>query len=403
MTILRARYVFPVDRPPIEDGAVTVEGGWIRAVGRFAGEAEAIDLGDAAIIPGLVNAHTHLEFSDLAQPLGEPGMSLPRWIRRVIEHRERSVLPGTMRQTDNRESVEVGLEESARCGVTTLGEISQKAVILPGVSLDLTLFQELRALRTCEIPRVMQLAESMANDSRADYRRGLSPHAPYTVHHNLLDAIVALSAEHRLPIAMHLAESAEELQYLQHQTGEFRDLLEDRDAWAPDAAIANSTPLDYLQRLEGAHRCLVIHGNFLNDEELDFLAARNERMSVVYCPRTHAYFQHKPYPLGKMLDRGVPVALGTDSRASNPDLDLRKEMQFVIDHHGVSPEVALRLGTFAGAWALGIARECGTVSAGKLANLAVLQLANHKSANPHESLFDPEARVAATFFQGRVV
>ena len=87
MLRLRARYVFPVDQPPIENGLVTIDGEWILEVGHYDGEAETIDLGDVAIIPGLVNAHTHLEFSDLEKPLGEPGMSLPWWIRAVIEQR----------------------------------------------------------------------------------------------------------------------------------------------------------------------------------------------------------------------------------------------------------------------------------------------------------------------------
>jgi cytosine/adenosine deaminase-related metal-dependent hydrolase len=403
MTTLRARYVFPVDRPPIENGVVGFKGEHIVEVGQFQGQTDAIDLGDVAIIPGLVNAHTHLEFSDLKRPLGQPGMSLPRWIRAVIEHRDQSLQPGDTYRTDARDPAETGLQESARCGVTMIGEIAQVVGLHPGIPLDLTVFQELRAPRAYEIPMAMHFAESVAEYPSSEYRSGLSPHAPYTVHWELLEAVVALSAEHELPVAMHLAESLQELEFLRNESGEFRELLEDRGAWEPAAALPQSKPLDYLQRLNKAHRSLVVHGNYLDEEEIDFLAAHRGQMSVVYCPRTHAYFEHQHYALGKMLERGVRVALGTDSRASNPDLDLRKEMQFVVNDHFISPERALRLGTVEGVEALGLGDIAGTITAGKLANLAVMQIPNRTPADLHELLLDASARATVTICRGCMV
>ncbi len=132
-----------------------------------------------------------------------------------------------------------------------------------------------------------------------------------------------------VPVAMHLAESREELDLLRDGTGPFQDLLDERSMWDPQAIPLGSRPLDYLRMLADAPRALVIHGNYLDDEELAFLGANRERMSLVYCPRTHAYFFHPPYPLGRALAAGVHVALGTDSRASNPDLSLLEEMRFV--------------------------------------------------------------------------
>jgi cytosine/adenosine deaminase-related metal-dependent hydrolase len=295
------------------------------------------------------------------------------------------------------------LEESTRCGVAALGEIAQVAAVYPDVALDLTVFYELRALRADEVSAAMQVAESVAEHTSSDCRSGLSPHAPYTVHWRLLDSIVALSAQHRLPVAMHLAESLQELEFLRNESGEFRELLEERGAWVPRAALPQSKPLDYLQRLARAHRALVIHGNYLDDEEIDFLAANRGRMSVVFCPRTHAYFEHQPYPLRKLLNRGVRVALGTDSRASNPDLDLRKEMQFLIDHFAVSPEEALRVGTMDGAAALGLGGFAGTITAGKGAHLAIVRIPSRTPKDLYELLFDATTRVVATICGGRVV
>jgi cytosine/adenosine deaminase-related metal-dependent hydrolase len=403
MVTYRARYVFPVDQLPIENGEVTFDRGLILAVGRHSGEADAIDLGDVAIIPGLVNAHTHLEFSDLKQPLGDPGMSLPVWIRHVIRCRESASTSEKMYRIDSGDPAELGLRESVRYGITAIGEVAQQQPILPGVPLDITVFLELRAPRAFEIPMAMHFASAVGEYSGGLYRPGLSPHAPYTVHPKLLEALVDLSSRERLPLAMHIAESPEELQYLRDATGPFRELLESYGAWEPGAVLPNSSPLEYLKLLSRGARALVIHGNYLNQAEVECLAMHANSMSVIYCPRTHVYFGHKPYSLHAMLDSGVQMALGTDSRASNPDLDLRKEMQFVIDRHGIASEQALRLGTINGAMALGLEKECGTISPGKSANFAIMQLAHREAADPHELLFDPMARVVATICRGQAV
>ena len=202
---------------------------------------------------------------------------------------------------------------------------------------------------------------------------------------------------------MHLAETKEELQYLQTSRGPFRELLEERDQWEPGAIEVGSKPLNYLEGLARVPRSIVVHGNYLNDDETSFIAAHRDEISVVYCPRTHAFFEHEAYRLWSMLQKGVRVALGTDSRASNPDLDLRKELEFVIDKYGIPPEHALRLGTINGAVAMGLDAICGTLTEGKSANFAVVQLADRRAADPHELLFDSEARVVATICRGRVV
>jgi cytosine/adenosine deaminase-related metal-dependent hydrolase len=211
-----------------------------------------------------------------------------------------------------------------------------------------------------------------------------------------------IATARRCPIVMHLAESREELQLLQTSIGPFRDLLEERGWWEPGAICLGMRPLDYLRRLALAPCAMVIHGNYLDEEELAFLAANRKAMSVIYCPRTHAYFEHEAYPLSDMLSRGVRVALGTDSRASNSDLDLRKEMQFVVERHGIPPAQVLELATVNGATAMGML-SCGAITIDKPANLAILQVPARKAADPHELLFDVEAKVVATICRGRAV
>jgi aminodeoxyfutalosine deaminase len=400
MLALKARFVFPVHGPPIADSCVTIRYGRIVAVGTSAPGCPTHDLGNAAILPGLVNAHTHLEFSDLAAPLGRPGMPLPDWIRQVFAHR-RAV---TSAATDN---VKRGLRESLMAGTTLLGEIAtsdwrndvaRAAETVP----DTIMFHESIGPTLDRVASAMAAAEAfLAVDSPpSNIALALSPHAPYTVHPQLLAALVALGRQFNVPLAMHLAESREELEWIQTGGGPFGQLLRDLNAGDSSPESPFLRVLDYLQHLARAPRSLVIHGNYLNAADLDFIAANAATMSVVYCPRTHAFFGHEPYPLARLLTMGVAVALGTDSRASNPDLSVLAELAYVAQHYPQVPAAkVLELGTLAGARALGLDAHAGTLEPGKVANLTVVGLQG-EADDPHQLVFDPSARVMQTWLRG---
>ena len=393
---LKARYVFPVEGPPLEDATVTFRGSTITDVGRNP-QADIIDdLGNVALLPGLINAHAHLEFSDLAAPLGEQGMSLPNWIRGVIEYR-------TTADLDVLAAVKKGLRECAAAGTTACGEIVSRSVPTEAyidTPVRLTLFHEMIGLSPARGAEALaavtgRIAET---ENLTSCVAGLSPHAPYSVHR---DVVAACAVDHKRPVAMHLAESREELELLATGTGPFVDLLKDLGAWDASAIPPGTRPLDYLKLLAACDRSLVIHGNYLDNEEIQFLAANRSRMSVVYCPRTHAYFKHPPYPLAKMLAAGVRVALGTDSRASNPDLGLLEEMRFVARTHAdVSPGDVLSMGTRHGTDALGLVGGGGTIAVGQQANLTAISLDESQSGDTYELLFDSDTSVVATWIGG---
>jgi cytosine/adenosine deaminase-related metal-dependent hydrolase len=311
---LTARWVLPIDGDPLEGALVTIDDGVVVAVAeRSAATGPVHDLGDAVLLPGLINAHTHLEFSHLPQPLGTPGMKLPDWIRLVISDR---------RRRDSRASIAAGLRESRECGVTALGDIATSPPLdLPHPHPQLLAFQEVigfsAARRESSFADLQQRLDN--NRDSTKHRPGISPHAPYTVHPQLLERLVDEAQSRELPVAMHLAESPEELELLAAGTGPFRELLAERSMWDTAAIPRGSTPMDYLRVLARAPQALVVHGNYLATSEIEFLGRRRGQMSVVYCPRTHEFFQHNDYPLREMLAAGVRVALGTDSRASNPD------------------------------------------------------------------------------------
>jgi cytosine/adenosine deaminase-related metal-dependent hydrolase len=221
------------------------------------------------------------------------------------------------------------------------------------------------------------------------------------VHRELLRRAATISKSKHIPLAMHIAESREELKLLATAGGPLRIMAEEFGAWTPAAIRLGSRPLDYLQQLANADRALVIHGNYLTAEEIEFVAERRERMSIIYCPRTHERFGHSPYPLVKMLKAGTLVALGTDSRASNPDLSLFAEMRHVATHHLESPTTVLEMGTINGAKALGIANEVGSLDVGKFADLAIVNLPDSRSNDPLEALLDAESKVVSTYFRGQ--
>jgi cytosine/adenosine deaminase-related metal-dependent hydrolase len=402
----RARWVIPVDRPPIEGGVVTVARGRIVAVGGTTVDGPLHDLGDVALLPGLVNAHTHLEFSLLQQPLGRPGIHFADWLAEVIEWRRVSGASDEERLPFQAEAIAAGLAESAAAGVVAVGEIAtglwNDAVAGLSSDIELVAFAELLGLADERVLPLVERAEKHLAQASShpglSVQAALSPHAPYTMHPALLARAIELSAEYRLPLAMHLAESPEELELLASQTGPLVELLKSRGVWRTELLQRGSRPLDYLHLLANADRSLVIHGNYLTPEELEYLAQRWQQMSLVYCPRTHAYFGHQPYPLAAALAAGVRVAVGTDSRASNPNLRLFEELRHIARQHPtVQPEAILRMGTLAGAEALGLA-ELGSISPGKRASLLIVPL-NDDTRNPLEWLLSgdhsPEFRCLA--------
>ena len=385
---LKARWILPGDGEPVSGGIVSIRDGAITAIddsSTISGPIE--DLGDVVLIPGLVNAHTHLEFSDLTAPLGEPGTLLPTWIRQVIGDRKRDV-------RNVLENIQRGLQESLYSGVTAIGDIATIASSSQPDAPTTISFQEVIAFSVGRVDSAFAEVIQRVDSSDAP---GISPHAPYTVNPQLLERLVEVASQRDLPIAMHLAESREELQLLADGSGPFQELLEERSMWDPDAITRGTTILHYLQMLSRAPRSIVVHGNYLAEEEIDFLAKHHHRMSLIYCPRTHAYFDHDEYPLRYLLDAGVHVALGTDSRASSPDLSLLEEMRYAWRTHSINPVEALRLGTESGAACLGLSDMLGTITPGKRANLITLPCPDDE---PHSAVLEADTRPTQVWLRG---
>lgn len=393
----RARWIFPVASPPLADGVLEIEGGVISALHNRP-EPGSVDLGNVAILPGLVNAHTHLEFSDLPRPL-EPRSPFPDWIRSVVSHRRSRAIPQS-------QIIQQGLGECLRTGTRAIGEIATDdetpQAILENPSLTehgielmvrAVVFRELIGLQPERHDEQVSVAKEFLQAGRNDdpriLTRGLSPHSPYSVHPDLFHELVSLCRESKAPLAMHLAETEAELELLSKGVGELVEMLKAFGIWRDGLFPKNLRILDYLEPLADVERALVVHGNYLNDEEIAFLS-RHENLSVVYCPRTHNFFGHRDHPWPRLLETGVRVAIGTDSRASNPDLNLWEEIKFLRQKHpGVPPSQWIEWATRAGAIALfGPDTDLGTLQIGQPATIAIVPLAKPDATDPYRALFD---------------
>ncbi|GAA5507240.1 aminodeoxyfutalosine deaminase [Novipirellula caenicola] len=334
-------------------------------VGQGPPPADAEDLGDVALLPKLVNAHTHLEFSDCETPIGEPGIELYQWVGKVIAARQSTTVAAKAY------AIIKGLKESSESGVGLVGEIatlpseypipdgSQQQAPFP----ELVTFAETIGLSTQRGNERFELTE---HHVQTQPRGAISPHAPYSTSRPLIQRCVQLACESQRPLAMHVAESPAERELLCGGSGPFAETLRQLGVWDASLFPWDDQPFRWLiDLLAKVPHGLLVHGNDFQPSEIEQIA-KHPSLSVVYCPRTHHFFRYKPHPVGEMLARGIRVALGTDSRASNPDLNLWREVQFLLKHRpDIDPEKVLGMGTINGANAMGRSKQ-GRLQPGSL-------------------------------------
>ena len=402
---LRSRHVLPMAAEPIENGWVRIERGRISGVGRGQPSGPVHDLGDAIILPGLVNAHTHLEFSDLDRPLPAGG-GLPAWIERVVAMRRSRAVSGTDEAARLTAAIASGLKQSSAAGVTAIGEIATAAHPMAAAGGPLVrVFRETLGLSSVAVAAARSsLRRDLDRMNSEGTCIGISPHAPYSVAEPLGREVVGEAVRRRLPMMMHLAESRDEAELLATGGGAFRTLLEQLGAWQPDSPPRFLPLADWITLLAKAPRGVVVHGTFLPEDQtaLSRLARHRDRLCVVVCPRTTLSLSGRLPPVEAFRAAGIRVAIGTDSRASNPDLSVLAECRALVEGGVVSPREALAMATQHGAWALAFERRCGMLAPGRSADLAILRPSS-RHADPREAVLDPATQLAATFRRGRVI
>ena len=376
----RARWVVPVTQPPIENGCVVEDKGRIVFVGdaKVAPDGDDHDFGDAAILPGLINAHTHLELTSMRGFLED--LCFNDWIDKLRSSRKEALTNEMLL-----DSARYGIVEGLHSGITTYADTCATGLVMIAM-LEMgvrgIMFQEtfgsgpeqcdasIAALRA----RVAELAPLQTDLVKL----GISPHAPYTVSDDLYTASARFAREDGWRMALHIAESAAEQQLVCSGTGPFAEEWRERKL---EVIARGRSPVDLLQKTGClATSPLLIHAVRLDAEDIELIARHN--CTVAHCPASNAKFGHGISPLAELLDAGVTVGLGSDSVASNNRMDILEEARLAVlfqrasrRNEGIIPALkALELATIGGAKALRIDDKVGSLEVGKDADLSVFSL-----------------------------
>jgi cytosine/adenosine deaminase-related metal-dependent hydrolase len=377
MRLFRARWVLPIAAPPRRDAWVLVEDDVVVDVGvdeipsdTARERIEVTDLGPAAILPGLVNAHTHLELSWMRDRV-PPAGTMPAWassllaLRRTVSH-------------DPPEPIADAVREVRAAGTALLGDVTNTLAACDLLAESrvggAAIFRELVGFSAPDPDRLV--AETQAQLSRLPsvdkLRSSIVPHAPYSVSPALFRAIAAVAGA--AAISLHLGESEEEVAFLRNGTGAWRDLLGRLGAWTDTWQPPGCGPVEYVERLGLlTEHLLAVHGTQLNDGELARLAGAGA--TIVTCPRSNRWTGAGTPPVERFYASGVRVAIGTDSLASVEDLNIFSELAALRRiAPGIPAARLLESATVDGAAALGFGSQFGTIEPGKRAELIAVRV-----------------------------
>ena len=375
MQYYAARWVLPIAGPPLKDGWVAVERDRIVATGKGRPAADLVDLGQVAILPAVVNAHTHLELSWLRGQV-PPATAFVGWVRDLLRLRgaDGADVGKIRRAIDN------AIAEAHAAGTILIGDIANTwATVDPLISSSLhaVIFKELLKFNPDDPVRFVAEArdEIRALPDHARVRVTLAAHAPYSVAPLVFRALKAdLDCDPFAPSSVHLGESAEEIEFLQSGEGPWKDLLYELGAWNPSWAPPRCGPVQYLDEAGFlGPRLIVVHGVRFTRDDLDRLAAR--RVTVVTCPRSNRHTGAGDPPVHDFYASGVRVAIGTDSLASAPDLNVFAEVAALRRLAPCVPASALlESATIEGSRALGFEDDFGTIEPGKRSSLIAVPI-----------------------------
>jgi len=381
--ILRAHTVVTMSGPPLADSAVVVgDDGRIAAVGSFSEisrnqPGEVLDLGEKVLMPGLINAHCHLDYTSMRHAI-DPQKSFTRWILRI------NALKRQMTDEDYLKAIAEGFEELRAWGTTTVCNLEAFPELLPQLPpppIRTWWFLELIDIRS-RVPSEALLAGALAFFEKHEGWLGgfgLNPHAPYTTSPELYRLCRECADHFGMPLTTHIAESADEEAMFRRGEGEMADFFRTLGRPMDDCGAHSSFSNAVTQGLIGPG-WLLAHANELGEADFELIAATPGDWHIIHCPRSHTYFQHRPFPWRRLEELGVCLSLGTDSLASNDSLSLFAEMQAAQKAAPyLTSETLLKTVTTHPARALGKTGELGAILPGAHADLIALPFAGESS------------------------
>jgi aminodeoxyfutalosine deaminase len=392
--IIRARTVVTMDGAPIDNGAVAVYGNQIADVGKFddiraRNADEIVDLGEQALLPGLINAHCHLDYTCLRGKL-PPQKSFADWIRAINAEKAK------LSAKDYLASINKGFAEAKRFGTTTMANLTAFPELIPQISAPIRTwwFAELIDVRVPD--RASEIVDRAVESLRSAPNWGLAPHALFTASKNLYRRCEHIARRKNILLTTHLAESREEMEMFRDASGPLYEFLE--AIGRPMNDCGKGTPLQLfldafssISLRTGSDRtlppCLVAHLNELTESDFELLQRSERRFHLAHSPRSHAYFKHSRFPFEKLHALGFNICLGTDSLASNESLSLFDEMRaFRRSEPGISPDKILEMVTVNPATALHQENVLGRIRRGFRADLTAVRC--NEGETPYEQILE---------------
>lgn len=389
----RAAWLIPVSNPPIENGAVLVEGNLIREVGSYPdlkayvfSDTKVLDHGDAALVPALVNAHTHLELSCLAGKLPLPQESFRHWLYRILDLRS-SLHPDVLQK-----AVGDTLGELISTGCISCLDITNGASLGTEFRPQFPkrfVFWELLGFNEQDLFSLMspEIRSCFHHYLTQNKRISIGAHSCYATSASLIRQAKRWCKDRGFPFTIHVAEHEDEVEFLRTGTGFCREILETLGRWTPAWDPPHLTPVAYLEKLGVLDsRTILVHAVHLSDEDWE-IVSRN-RSSVCFCPRSNENLQVGLPNITKCFDLGIRAVLGTDSLASNRDLSLMAEAQFLLSRYPqIPPSKVIQMMTLDGAKASGEDKYFGSLEPGKTSLFLIVPLPPYAASHElHEAV-----------------
>jgi len=365
---------------PIEDAAVAISGNQIADVGRFKEvrarhAGEILDLGEQILLPGLINAHCHLDYTELGGQI-PPRQSFTDWIRAINAEKAK------LTPRDYVASINEGFAEARRFGTTTIVNLTAFPELIAEIKEPIRTwwFGELIDVRNPD--QAGETVDRAVESLRSANHWGLAPHAPFTASADLYRRCEEIARRENILLTTHLAESSEETQMFRDAAGPLYDFLKGIGRRMDDCG--GKTPLSALRQCQALdERWILAHLNELTKSDFDLLAGA-KKFHIAHCPRSHSFFGHSAFELRRLRSLGFNICLGTDSLASNSSLSLFDEMRELLRKEPwISPREALAMATINGAQAVGQSASLGSIRPGFLADLIAIP-----SAEPGTDAFN---------------